>query len=185
MGTDKFVPIEDAILVNNVLKGDIHSFEIIVEKYQVNVLRFIYGMIKQKEASEDIAQEVFITVYNKLDMYNNKYSFLNWILQIAKNKTIDYTRKYRKIYEGNIDDVYDISSSAMGPEESAEYMETKELVKKYLDTLDDIDKQIVTLRYTEEMTFKDIGEVLNITETTVKRRYYKVRDGFKIFCNRR
>ncbi len=182
MGSDKRVPVEDIILVNNVLKGDVRSFELIVEKYQVNILRFVYGMLKQKEASEDITQEVFITVYNKLDMYDNKYSFLNWILQIAKNKTIDYTRKYRKVFESDIDEAYDISSAEMGPEESIEFVETKEKVEKYLRTLDEIDKQIVILRYTEEITFKDIGEILNITETTVKRRYYKVRDGFKVFC---
>ena len=181
MGSDKRVPVEDIILVNNVLKGDVNSFELIVEKYQVNILRFVYGMLKQKEASEDITQEVFITVYNKLDMYDNKYSFLNWILQIAKNKTIDYTRKYRKVFESDIHEAYDVSSTEMGPEESIEFVETKEKVEKYLKTLDEIDKQIVTLRYTEEMTFKDIGEILNITETTVKRRYYKVRDGFKVF----
>lgn len=182
MGSDKRVPVEDIILVNKVLKGDVHSFELIVEKYQVNIMRFVYGMLKQKEASEDITQEVFITVYNKLDMYDNRYSFLNWILQIAKNKTIDYTRKYRKVYESDIDEAYNISSSEMGPEESIEFIEIKEKVKKYLETLDEIDKQIVALRYTEDMTFKAIGEVLNITETTVKRRYYKVRDGFKVFC---
>lgn len=181
MGADKKVPVEDIILVNNVLKGDVHSFELIVEKYQVNILRFVYGMLKQKEASEDITQEVFITVYNKLDMYNNKYSFLNWIMQIAKNKTIDYTRKYRKVYESDIDQAYDVSSTDMGPEESVEFLETKEKVKQYLGTLDELDKEIINLRYTEDMTFKDIGQILNITETTVKRRYYKVRDGFKVF----
>lgn len=175
-------PIEDAILVSNVLKGDVDSFQIIVEKYQINVLRFIYGMIKQKEVSEDITQEVFITVYNKLDMYNNKYSFINWVLQIAKNKTIDYTRKYRKVYESNIDEAYNISSSDMGPEESVEYLEVKEKVNEYIKTLDELDKQILNLRYSQDLTFKDIGEILDITEAAAKRRYYKVRDGFKVFC---
>lgn len=183
MTSQKKVPLEDVILVNNVLKGDIKSFELIVQKYQLNIFRFVYAMIKQKEASEDIAQEVFITVYNKLNMYNSKFSFYNWILQIAKNKTIDYTRKYRKIYESDIDEVYNISSSDMSPEESAEYVEVKTKVNEYISTLDEIDKQILGLRYSQEMTFGDIGQILGVTETTVKRRYYKVRDGFKIFCN--
>lgn len=180
MGTVR-VPVEDIILVNGVLKGDISSFEKIVEKYQFNVLRFVYGMIKEKEASEDITQEVFITVYNKLTMYDNKYSFLNWILQIAKNKTIDYTRKHRKVFESNIDEAFDISTSEMGPEETAEFNETKNKVEKYIKSLDIIDKQILSLRYSEDLTFKEIGDVLGITETTVKRRYYKVRDGFKVY----
>ncbi|MEG0308318.1 MAG: sigma-70 family RNA polymerase sigma factor [Clostridium sp.] len=183
MTSEKKMPLEDVILVNNVLKGDIKSFELIVQKYQLNIFRFVYAMIKQKEASEDIAQEVFITVYNKLNMYNSKFSFYNWILQIAKNKTIDYTRKYRKIYESDIDEVYNISSSDMSPEESAEYVEVKTKVNEYISTLDEIDKQILGLRYSQEMTFGDIGQILGVTETTVKRRYYKVRDGFKIFCN--
>ncbi|MEG1870558.1 MAG: sigma-70 family RNA polymerase sigma factor [Peptostreptococcaceae bacterium] len=174
-------PEEDIILVDNVLKGDVDSFELIVGKYQLNILQFVYGMLKQKEASEDITQEVFITVYNKLDMYNNKYSFSNWILQIAKNKTIDYVRKYRKVFESDIDEVYDISSSQMGPEESLEYLEVKVKIKEYIDTLGEVDRQILALRYTQNLTFRDIGQILEVTETTVKRRYYKIRDGFKDF----
>jgi len=115
-------------------------------------------------------------------MYNNKYNFINWVLQIAKNKTIDYMRKYRKVYESDIDEAYNISSSEMGPEESLEYLEVKENVNKYIKTLDEVDKQILNLRYSQNLTFRDIGEILDITETTVKRRYYKVRDGFKVFC---
>lgn len=183
MGTVR-VPIEDITLVNNVLKGDVSSFEKIVEKYQLNVLRFVYTMLKEKEASEDITQEVFITVYNKLSMYDNKYSFLNWILQIAKNKTIDYTRKHRKIYESNIDEAYDISTKAMGPEDTAEYNETKRRVENYIQALEITDKQILSLRYTEDLTFKEIADIIGITETTVKRRYYKIRDGFKAYSNK-
>ncbi|MEG1256695.1 sigma-70 family RNA polymerase sigma factor [Clostridium sp.] len=181
IGSQKKVPIEDVILVNNVLKGDIESFELIVEKYQLNILKFVYAMIKQKEASEDITQEVFITIYNKLNMYNSKYSFYNWILQIAKNKTIDYTRKYRKVYESDIDEAYNISSSYMSPEEAADYSEIKAKVSEYIGTLDELDRQILALRYSQDLTFRDIGQVLEVTETTVKRRYYKVRDGFKVF----
>ncbi|MDU1412046.1 MAG: sigma-70 family RNA polymerase sigma factor [Clostridium sp.] len=184
MGAEIKVPIEDIILVNNVLKGDIASFESIVEKYQMNVLRFVYGMLKDKEASEDITQEVFITVYNKLNMYNNKYSFFNWILQIAKNKTIDYTRKYRKVFESDIDEAYDLKSSGMGPEEFAEYRDVKRKIQSYINSLELVDRQILSLRYIEDFTFKDIAEVLGVTETTVKRRYYKVRDRFKEYENK-
>lgn len=184
MGIDTKVPIEDAILVNKVLKGNVDSFEILVKKYQLNVLKFVYGMLKEKEASEDITQEVFITVYNKLSLYNNKYSFLNWILQIAKNKTIDYTRKYRKIYESDINEEYNLSTKDMGPEEIAEYKDTRNKVQSYINTLEIMDRQILSLRYTQDYTFKEISEILGVTETTVKRRYYKVRERFKEYKNK-
>jgi len=70
----------------------------------------------------------------------------------------------------------------MGPEESVEYLEVKDKVNEYIKTLDEIDKQILSLRYSQDLTFRNIGKILDITETTVKRRYYKVRDEFKVFC---
>lgn len=175
--------VEDGILVKKILQGDIESFEILIKKYELMVLRFIYGMTKQKETSEDITQEVFITVYNKLEMYNNAYSFSNWILQIAKNKCIDYMRKYNKVQECDIDMAYNISSKDMGPQGYTEYQEVKRKIDDYIKTLDEIDTQILSLRYSKDLTFKDISEILSLTETTVKRRYYKIRDGFKIYYN--
>ncbi|EQB86083.1 hypothetical protein M918_16295 [Clostridium sp. BL8] len=168
--------LEDIRLVDKVLQGDIESFNNLVNKYEVMVLRFVYNMIKQKEAAEDITQEVFITIYNKLEMYDRKHSFSNWILQISKNKTIDYIRKNKKVYEGNIDEAYDLSSQDMSPQESAEYREVKNSVKEYIKTLEDTDRQILMLRYTENLTFTDIAEILGLTESTAKRRYYKIRE---------
>ncbi|HCQ91262.1 MAG TPA: hypothetical protein DIU45_18055 [Clostridium sp.] len=174
---------EDINLVNNVLKGDVDSFNTIVSKYELMVLKFVYNMLKQKEASEDITQEVFITIYNKLYMYDKKFKFSNWILQIARNKTIDYIRKYNKTYETNIDEAYDLSSKEMSPEQIAEYKETKEDIKEYIDSLNEDDKQILILRYSEKLTFSDISELLKMTESTVKRRYYRIRENYKTYVS--
>ncbi|GAA0123690.1 RNA polymerase sigma factor [Clostridium faecium] len=172
---------EDINLVNNVLKGDVDSFNTIVNKYELMVVKFVYNILKQKEASEDITQEVFITVYNKLYMYNKKFKFSNWILQIAKNKTIDYIRKHNKICESNIDEAYHLSSKDMSPEQIAEYKETKEDIKKYIDKLNENDKQILILRYSQNLTFSDIAEILKMTESTVKGRYYRIRENYKAY----
>lgn len=170
---------EDLKLVEQILKGNVDSFNFLVRKYEKNILRFIYNIVKDKEAAEDIAQEVFITIYNKLYTYNKKYKFYNWILQISKNKCIDYMRKYKRVYEANIDDVRDVSSSEMLPEERTEFNETKKMVEQYVNNLEEIDKQIVCLRYSTDITFHDIGEILKISESSVKRRFYKVRENFK------
>lgn len=159
------------------------SFNIIVNKYEMTILKFIYNMLRNREASEDVAQEVFITVYNKLYMYNSNYKFSNWILQIARNKCIDYIRKYKRVYESNLDDVKDLTSAEMSPEQSAEYNETKDKVISFINELSDIDRQLILLRYTQELTFYDIGEILNMSESAVKRRYYKLRDRFKEYSN--
>ena len=116
---------EDLNLIQSILDGNVDSFNILVNKYEGIVLRFIYNMIKDKEASEDITQEVFIIVYNKLYLYDKNHKFLNWLLQISKNKAIDYIRKYKRVYESNIEDIPNVTSKEMSPEQSAEFMETK------------------------------------------------------------
>jgi RNA polymerase sigma-70 factor, ECF subfamily len=171
---------EDLKLVQEVLRGNIDSFNILVNKYEFAILRFVYNTIKDREAAEDITQEVFITVYNKLYTYNKDYKFSNWLYQIAKNKCIDYVRKYKRVYEANVEDAHEVVSNEVSPEQSAEFKEVKKLVEAFLATLNDVDRQILLLRYTNDrMTFIDIAQVLNMGESAVKRRYYKARECFR------
>lgn len=174
---------EDIKLVKAVLNGNVDSFNIIVNKYEMTILRFIYNMLRDREASEDIAQEVFITVYNKLYMYNSSYKFSNWILQIARNKCIDYIRKYKRVYESNLEDAAELTSKEISPEQCAEFNETKQRVLSFINGLNEVDKQLIILRYTQELTFYDIGEILNMSESAVKRRYYKLRDRFREYSD--
>lgn len=177
---------EDLKLVEEVLKGNIDSFNILVNKYELSVLRFVYNTLRDREASEDITQEVFITVYNKLYTFNKSYKFSNWLFQIARNKCIDYIRKYKRVYEANVEEVSDVVSNDLSPEESAEFKEVKSLIQAFINTLNDTDKQIITLRYSNErLTFSDVGEILNMTESSVKRRYYKAREKFKEYRTKR
>ncbi len=170
---------EDIKLVKEVLNGNIDSFNILVNKYELMVLKYVYSLLKSRETAEDITQEVFITVYNKLYTFNTKYKFSNWVIQIAKNKSIDYVRKYKRVHESNLEEVYELKSSAPSPEEEAEYNETRKLIMQFISTLNDTDKQILLLRYSQEKTFLDIAEILEISESAVKRRFYKCRDKFK------
>lgn len=173
---------EDLRLVQEVLKGNIDSFNILVNKYELSIIRFIYNTIKDREASEDITQEVFITLYNKLYTFKKEYKFSNWLFRIARNKCIDYVRKYKRLYEANVEEFSGLVSNEISPEQNAEFKEIKRIVEDFIETLNEIDRQIVILRYANDrMTFYDIAGVLNLTESAVKRRYYKAREKFKIF----
>jgi RNA polymerase sigma-70 factor, ECF subfamily len=170
---------EDLKLVQEVLKGNIDSFSIIVNKYEITILKFIYNILKDKEASEDIAQEVFITVYNKLYTFNKDYKFSNWLFQIARNKCIDYIRKYKRVYEANVENL-SVASTEISPEESLAYTETKMNVEKFVNNLNEVDKHILILKYSDDCkTFRDVAEILSMSESSVKRRYYKSRERFK------
>jgi len=172
---------DDLLLVQQVLNGNIDSFNIIVNKYEFTILKFIYNIIKDKEAAEDIAQEVFITVYNKLYTYKRGYKFSNWLFQIARNKCIDYMRKYKRVYEANVEEIVAVSKD-LTPDEVVEYIETKNIVEEFIKKLNEVDRHIITLKYSDDyITFSDIGEILGLSESAVKRRYYKSRDKFKAY----
>ena len=140
-------------------------------------------MIRDKEAAEDITQEVFIIVYKKIYTYNREYKFSSWVFQIARNKCIDFMRKYKRVYEANIDNEKDNSSKDISPEAMAELRETKREIQKFINTLEEIDREILVLRYSEEITFIEMAVILNINKATIKRRYYKIRERYKDFIS--
>ena len=174
----------DLTLIRNVLDGSVDSFNMLLNKYESPVYRYVYNMINDREASLDLCQEVFIMVYNKLYMYKQDCKFSNWIFKIAKNKTIDYLRKSRKVSHINIDDASEALSKETSPEEWAEYIETGKFVREFVKTLKDADRSILSMKYSNlSLTFCDIAQVLNMSEAGVKRRYYRMRDRFKDFIS--
>ena len=90
---------EDIEIVKSILMGNTELFEIIVNRYEIGIQRYIYNMVRNSETSEDLTQEVFISAYNKLYTFNKEYKFSTWLFQIAKNKTIDYIRKNKNNVE--------------------------------------------------------------------------------------
>lgn len=181
MSKKELIKINDDLeLVTEILKGNMDAFNILVNKYELSIFKFVYNMVRSREAAEDITQEIFITIYNKLYLYDKAYKFSNWIFKIARNKAIDYIRKYNRVYEASIEEYANLSSCSNDIEENAVYDELLGTIIKYINTLSQEDKQILFLRYNnEEMTFKDISDILSLTESTVKRRYYKIRENFK------
>ena len=174
---------EDLKLVDQVLKGNIDSFNILVNKYELSVLKFTYNMIRDKEAAEDITQEVFIIVYKKIYTYNREYKFSSWLFQVARNKCIDFMRKYKRVYEANIENEKNSCSKGISPESMVEFGETKQEIQTFINTLEELDREILVLRYSGEITFIEMAAILNINKSTIKRRYYKIRERYRDFIS--
>jgi hypothetical protein len=79
---------EDVRLVKEVLNGNIDSVNILIAKYEKTIYRFVYNIINDKETSQDITQEVFITMYNKLYTYRQDSKFSNWIFKIVSGVNV-------------------------------------------------------------------------------------------------
>lgn len=171
---------DDMYLIEEVLKGSIECFNILIMKYEKAVLRFAYNITGDVQTSEDVAQEVFITVYNRLYTFRQDSKFTNWLFKIVKNKCTDYMRKMRGTRETNMEAAEDLASKEESPEQLAEYRETGRLLEEFVGVLGNTDRQILSIRYLEtSMTFSDVAQVLNMSESSVKKRFYRMRDRFK------
>lgn len=175
----------DIEVVQLVLDGDVSAFEEIINRYQIAIFRFVCSTVKDTESAKDICQEVFISAYYKLYTYKTKYKFSSWLYQIAMNKSIDYLRKNKKVQSVELSEVnlQDLSNS---PEIFAEYKETKRTLEEFIKTLNEIDRKILILKYSnEDITFREISEILKISESTIKHKYYKIYDKYEKFSNKR
>ncbi|GKU27394.1 RNA polymerase sigma factor [Clostridium folliculivorans] len=177
--------MEDKDIVKHVLQGEALYFEYIIDKYEGPILKYIYSFIGDRTMAEDLCQETFISVYNKLYTYNNISKFSTWIYSIAHNKSIDYLRKITKNREIAIDNIKDSLSREKSPQEIVEYKETLDSIEGFIKNLDIIDKQILYLRYAHpDVSFRDISNMMGMNESTVKKRYYRLYDKYEVYLDR-
>ena len=174
----------DLEIVKLVLDGEFTAFEEILNRYQIVIYRFICNNIKDKESAKDLCQETFISAYYKLYTYNQKYKFSSWLYQIALNKSIDYFRKNKRKHSVELTD-YTAQDYISSPEVFAEYKETKREIEGFIKTLKEVDRQILTLKYSnEDITFREISEILKLSESTVKHKYYKIYDKYEKYIHK-
>ena len=176
--------MDDLELVKDILDGNIDSFNVIIYKYESSIFKFILSMIKDSEEAKDLTQEVFITLYNKLYTYRAQNKFSSWLYQIARNKSVDYLRKNKRVIQLSIENSWNISSKELLPEQWLEFKETREELQNFIKCLDDTTRQIIILKGSNDnFKLSDISEILNINVSTVKTKYYRLWDKYKSFIN--
>src|SRR6201989_897611 len=89
----KFAAVPDSELVLRALAGREEGFEELVRRYQRPIVAYVYRMVGDYDAALDLAQEVFIKVYNSLGRYRPEFKFSTWIYRIAHNAAIDHLRR--------------------------------------------------------------------------------------------
>ena len=176
------MPNKEDILLKRVQKGDLKAFEKIVELYQDKVYGIVYHMLKNKEEAEDIAQEVFIKVYQNMNQFQGKSSFYTWIYRITVNLCFDTLKKDRKmIYldekrkTENGEIMVEIPSEEKCQEELYEERELQQKIRKCIDKLEPNQKLMIVLRDIQELSYEEISNVTNQKMGTVKSQINRAR----------
>ena len=169
-------------LIENIQKKrSREASNIIIKTYYKEIYMYIYKQLSDKELSLDITQEVFINMIKSIDTYNKKKcSFRTWLYKIASNKIIDYYRSksYKQLMKLQCIDEIDIKSDLSIEEDFIK----EERIKEILNIVNGFEsnlQQIFRLKIFSDMTFKDIGNLLDISESTVKTKYYSLMKKIK------
>jgi RNA polymerase sigma-70 factor (ECF subfamily) len=163
--------------------GDQKAFSELVKAYSERIYNLGLRILRKKEDAEDILQETFLTVIQKIDTFDGRSSFFTWLYRIATNEALMKLRKKKLRYVDlpeNPDIKENIESKAFidWSQDTSLNVQNKE-VKKILDDaineLSEIYKTVFILRDIEQLSIKETSEILNITEENVKIRLRRAR----------
>lgn len=161
-------------LIRRAKKGDSDAFRLLVEAYQTAVYRLALRMCGESGA-EDAAQEAFVAAWRGLPRFRGECKFSTWLYRLTTNAAIDYLRREQKQRtEGDVDDL-SLADDSPSPQEQAERSETQQRVRKALAALSDEHRQILLLRYMQELDYGEIAQALHISEGTVKSRINRAK----------
>lgn len=168
--------ISDQELVKKYINGDNKSFEILLNRHKNRVFAFIMSKIKNKDLSEDIFQDTYVKVVNSLQKgkYNEEGKFLPWVMRIAHNLVIDHFRRQKKmqmVRSNNDFDIFDvIKDNKINVDERLIKDQIFNDLNSLIDRLPKDQKEVLKMRYFEELSFKKIAENFDISINTALGR---------------
>ena len=167
---------EETVWIQRAMAGDKEAFACLVEAYQTPVYNLAYRMLGNAAEAEDAAQETFIRVYTRLDTYDSERKFSSWLLAIASNYCIDRLRQ-RRFGWLSLDELppWRWLASSSRPEEVVIRGEERGEVRQLLEQLPPHYRATVILRYWHDLSYQEIAEALETTESAVKSTLYRAR----------
>ena len=170
----------DSDLIISYINGNEKAFETLLLRHKDRVYRYIYSKLKDSQLSNDVFQDTFVKVVNtiKLGNYNEEGKFLPWCMRIAHNLVIDHFRRQSKMRMISETSPFDSSYSIFHKIDSGEdnYLEskTKEELENQMvsliDYLPEVQKEIIRLRIFQDLSFKEIAELKDISINTALGR---------------
>lgn len=166
----------DQQLVREYLTGNHSSLETLIHRHKKRIYGYVLMMVKDQHLAEDIFQDTFIKVINKLrsGAYSEEGKFLQWVMRIAHNITIDHFRKNGRIPTIKSTDEFNIFDKIKLYDNNREDEMIKEQIhedlRRLIELLPDEQKEVLKMRHYSDMSFKEIAETTNVSINTALGR---------------
>jgi RNA polymerase sigma factor (sigma-70 family) len=178
--------VYDYTLIRSALdNGDQKAYAQLMERYRDSVYFMLLKMVNNKDDADDLTIEAFGKAFKRLDQYAPTYAFSTWLFKIATNNCIDFIRRKKmvvysidkKIENADGDQMsVDIKAMELNPEENMVKKQKVLLMRSVVDKLKPRYKQLVEMRYFEELSYEEISEKLDLPLGTVKAQLFRARE---------
>ncbi|MGA7243591.1 MAG: sigma-70 family RNA polymerase sigma factor [Terracidiphilus sp.] len=178
-------PESEAECIRRILAGEKHLFHDLIRPCERSIYFLLLSLLKNETDVEDAAQETVIKVYQNLDKFRGDAQFRTWVLSIARNEGLGRLRKIGNRREDSLDAEIDEQSSDYTPailtswheipSEALEQEELGSILRKAVEGLPEIYRNVVLLRDIEEMDIRQTAAALEISEAAVKVRLHRAR----------
>ena len=171
----------DAELAQDAVGGSEDAYRELVTRYATPAVNFIFRIVRDRALAEDLAQEGFLRVYQRLNTYDPGRKFSSWFFQVLRNITIDHLRVNR-IPTASLDELAEegnqsaaVDRESVSPEQAAGQTELATAMGGALAKLRPEYREVVVLRYQEGLTHPEIAEILGLPSGTVKTYLHRAR----------
>jgi RNA polymerase sigma-70 factor (ECF subfamily) len=175
----------DLELVNKAKTGDQAAFGKLMSRYKESVYYMILKMVHNRDDADDLTMVAFSKAFHNLANYSADFAFSTWLFRIATNNCIDFIRK-KKLQTTSIDQSSQtedgesapiaVKDKSMTPEESIIKDQRAIKIREVIQTLSPKYKQLIELRYFEELSYEEIAEQLDLPLGTVKAQLFRAKD---------
>lgn len=174
---------EEAALVRRIQAQDEMAFCEIVERYQAKVFSIIYGILRNRNDAEDIAQQVFAKIYFSIKNFDFRSSLLTWIYKITVNECYDYLRKKRVrklVYESEFsaEDSLRLENSEPATDQVPgvdHRLAQHDLILKLLSKVSEEDRSLILLKEVEGHSVEELAGMTGMNENTIKVKLFRAR----------
>jgi RNA polymerase sigma-70 factor (ECF subfamily) len=174
---------EEAVLVRRVQARDEMAFREVVERYQSKVFSIIYGILRNRNDAEDIAQQVFAKVYFSIQNFDFRSTLLTWIYKITVNECYDYLRKrkVRKlVYESDFSEQDSLrmenTEASTDPAQAIDVeLAQRDLVNKLLTKIPEEERSLLLMKDVEGHSVEELAAMTGMNENTIKVKLFRAR----------
>jgi RNA polymerase sigma-70 factor (ECF subfamily) len=179
---DEAVRLENLAISAGLKHQEAGLLDELIVRYQHRLLRYLLFLTSSRELAEDLFQEVWMRVLVRGGQFNGKARFDTWLFTIARNLVIDYRRKRTlasldELFDGSTDDdrpmSFEVSDSQPTPFDRFASLEDRQRVSEALLQVDTLYREVLVLRFHEEMSLQEIAAVTRAPLSTVKSRLYR------------